>query len=136
MAAIVGFFRSKVMQHWPKGLHRPLKGIHIHCLQCAQCIGRHCVCVWGAPYDRTRGHLCHAFKMCKQGSHWAGAVLASGLLVPKQSQLIVSSLTHKEGKGREISLKQNALRNGQERPGISVVAICSAITTHLDLGTM
>lgn len=72
----------------------------------------------------------------QQGPRWARAVLASGLLVPNQSQLVVSSLTHTEGKGREILLKQNALRNGQERPGISVVAICSAISTLLDLSTM
>lgn len=90
----------------------------------------------GAPYHRIRGHLCHRYKMLKQGPHWVRAVFASGLLVPKQSQLVVSSLTHKKGKGREILLRQNALRNGQERASISVVAICSAISTHLDLGTM
>lgn len=55
---------------------------------------------------------------------------------PIRASSVVSSLTHTKGKGREILLKQNALRNGQERPGISVVAICSAISTLLDLSTM
>lgn len=47
-----------------------------------------------------------------------------------------SSLAHRVRQGKKESAVKHALKNGQERLGISAVAICSSITTYLELGTM
>ena len=135
MAATGGFcqiWNDTTGRSWPKWLHRPHWITNVHCLQCVQCIGR--PCGW-PPYHITRGHLCHGLKMLQLGSGWARAVLASRLLAPKRSQLLAASLT-KQGEGRKSSSKLTALRNGQEKPGLSAVAIWSSVSPHLDLGTM
>lgn len=84
------FFRSKVMQQDFPGQRAPQTTVgHTYSLSSMCSVYREalcmCVCggVGGASYHRTRGHLCHGFKMLKQGPRWARAVLASGLLVPK-----------------------------------------------------